>query len=196
MDDAFTLLRHAADLLPRSAVAESGATADDVDEYIEHQEWETALALLLDVADVCRLPESCWEMLAEAARQMALGRTRRWCEWRRQETVHGTVRARLTLRSTEEGGRRTPFAGDGRLRPLWDLAPGEPNAEQALHVAVIWVESARELGPGETADIRLAPLRPEHWRKRDLKPGDTITMHEGRPAVGTATITEILPPGV
>ncbi|MCQ8193816.1 hypothetical protein [Streptomyces rugosispiralis] len=43
MDDAFTLLRRAADLLPEHAVAENGQTVGDVREEIEFQEWEMAL---------------------------------------------------------------------------------------------------------------------------------------------------------
>lgn len=49
-----------------------------------------------------------------------------------------------------------------------------------------------QLGPGETADVRLAPLRPEPWRH--LKPGDVKTMHEAQPLVGIAEIIEVLPP--
>ncbi|MCX4807758.1 hypothetical protein OG594_40235 [Streptomyces sp. NBC_01214] len=56
----------------------------------------------------------------------------------------------------------------------------------------LWVEYEQQLGPGETADVRLAPLRPEQWRH--LKPGDVIFMHEARPVAGIAEITEVLPP--
>ncbi|UJB45921.1 hypothetical protein [Streptomyces sp. A1-5] len=61
-----------------------------------------------------------------------------------------------------------------------------------MRIARLWVECVQELGPGETADVRLAPLSPEQWRQ--LKPGDVMTMHEGRPAVGTATVIEVRPP--
>ena len=54
------------------------------------------------------------------------------------------------------------------------------------------MEFAEELGPGETADVRLAPLQPEQWRH--LKCSDVITMHEARPVAGTATIIEVVPP--
>ncbi|MFE9539737.1 hypothetical protein [Streptomyces sp. NPDC006691] len=54
------------------------------------------------------------------------------------------------------------------------------------------MEFAPQLGSGETADVRLAPLQPEQWQH--LKPGDVITMHEAQPAAGIAEIIEILPP--
>jgi hypothetical protein len=53
------------------------------------------------------------------------------------------------------------------------------------------VEYAQELGPGETADVRLAPLSPEQWRH--LKCGDVITMYETQPVAGTATVIEVPP---
>lgn len=192
MDDAFTLLRQAVDLLPEDAVAENGVTVGDVREGVAHQEWEMVLDLLVEVADVHPVSTSFWEILAEAARQMMLDRSRRWCQWRGWEAKHGTVRATLTLLGTDEGGRRSAFSGDGQLRPLWDIGHRTSDGERDLSIASIWVECAQELGPGESADVRLAPLSPERWR--NLKPGHMITMHEGRPAVGTARVIEVLPP--
>ncbi|MBV7652608.1 hypothetical protein ABZ649_05090 [Streptomyces albidoflavus] len=192
MDDAFTLLRQAVDLLPEDAVAENGVTVGDVREDIARQEWEMVLDLLIEIADVHPVSTSFWEILAEAARQMMLDHSRRWCQWRGWEVQHGTVRATLTLLGTDEGGRQGAFSGDGQLRPLWDIGNRTSDGERDLNIALVWVEFAQELGPGETADVRLAPLSPEQWR--NLKPGDVITMHEGRPAVGTATVIEVLPP--
>lgn len=197
MDDAFTLLWQAVDLLPEDAVAENGVTVGDVREGIAHQEWEMVLDLLIEIADVHiadvhPVSPSFWEILAEAARQMMLDRSRRWCEWRGWEAEHGTVRATLTLLGTDEGGRRSAFSGDGRLRPLWDIGHRTSDGERDLRIASLWVEFAQKLGPGESADVRLAPLSPEPWR--NLQPGHVITMHEGRPVVGTATVIEVLPP--
>ncbi|MEV7425869.1 hypothetical protein [Streptomyces sp. NPDC091212] len=192
MDDAFTLLRQAADLLSDDATAKSGRTVGDVREDIERQEWEMVLAALIEIGDVRPVAPDFWERLAEAARQMTLDRSRHWCEWRGWEDQHGTVRATLSLVGTEEGGRRTAFAGDGRLRPMWDIGNRPPGGERDLNIARLWVEFAEALGPGETADVRLAPLRPEQWRH--LRCGDVITMHEARPAAGTATVIEVLPP--
>ncbi|MFD5778834.1 hypothetical protein [Streptomyces sp. NPDC126933] len=192
MDDAFTLLRQAVDLLPEDAAAENGQTVGDVREGIGCQEWEMVLAVLIEIGNVQHPSPDFWERLAEAARQMMLDRSRRWCEWRCWEAQHGTVRATLSLVGAEEGRRRAAFAGDGQLRPMWDIGNRTADGEQDLNIARLWVEFAEELGPGETADVRLAPLRPEQWRH--LKCGDVITMHEARPVAGTATVIEVLPP--
>ncbi|MFB0617719.1 hypothetical protein [Streptomyces sp. AGS-58] len=192
MDDAFTLLRQAVDLLPEDAMTENGVTVGDVREDIRRQEWEMVLGLLTEFGDVHSISLHFWELLAEAARQMMLDRSRRWCEWRGWEVRHGTVRATLSLPEAKKGGRRSAYAGDGRLRPMWDIGNRTTGGERELSVARVWVEFAEELGPGETADVRLAPLSPEQWRH--LKCGDVITMHEARPIAGTATVIEVLPP--
>ncbi|WP_405497430.1 hypothetical protein [Streptomyces sp. NBC_00096] len=46
MDDAFTLLRQALDLLPEDAVAENGQTVGDVREDVRCQDWESVLGVL------------------------------------------------------------------------------------------------------------------------------------------------------
>ncbi|WP_323137941.1 hypothetical protein [Streptomyces sp. NBC_01433] len=192
MDDAFTLLRRATDLLPEITHAESWVTREDVREYQRHQEWELVLDLLMEIGDDCPLPSHFWSLLTEAAEQMMLEDSARWCDWRAGEVRHGTFRARLSLLRTEEGGRRTAFSGDGHLRPLWGIGNRAPNGERAVNVARLWVEQVPRMAPGESATVRLAPLSPEQWRH--LRPGDVITMHEGRPAVGTATVIEVRPP--
>lgn len=192
MDDAFTLLRQAVDLLPEEAAAENGQTVGDVREDIRRQEWEMVLGVLIEIGDVHPVSVEFWDLLAEAARQMMLDRSRRWCEWRRWEVRNGTLRATLSLVGAEAGRRRTAFAADGRLRPMWDIGNRTAGGERELNIARLWVEYAQELGPGEAADVRLAPLSPEQWRH--LKCGDVITMHEARPVVGTATVIEVLPP--
>ncbi|MEU5188886.1 hypothetical protein AB0G83_17295 [Streptomyces klenkii] len=194
MDDAFTLLRRIVDLLPEDAVAENGRTVGDVRKGIELQEWEMVLDVLIEIADVHPVTRDFWEMLAEAARQMMLERSRRWCEWRGWEVEHGTVRATLTLLGADEGGRQGAFDGDGRLRPLWDIGSCSTDGQRGLNIARLWAEFAPQLGPGETAEVRLAPLQPERWRH--LKPGDVITMHEAQPVVGIAEVIEVLPPRV
>lgn len=75
---------------------------------------------------------------------------------------------------------------------MWAIDHPDPETGADLHVAVIWVESATEVRPGEQGTIRLAPLTPANWRC--LAPGDVITMHERQPVSGTATITEIQHP--
>ncbi|MEU8890197.1 hypothetical protein [Streptomyces sp. NPDC048442] len=204
MTDAFTLLRRAADLLPDEAVSAGGVTVGDVHEEIGCREWELALYLLIELGDSpavpgpgpgpgpgpVPVPVAFWEILAEAARQMMLDRSSRWCRWRARETEHGIFRATLTLLTPEEGGtRRSAFAGDGRLVPVWDIGLRTAGGERSTSIARLWVESAESLGPGETGEVRLAPLTPAHWTH--LARGDVITMHEGRPVVGTATVTEV-----
>ncbi|MGW7410894.1 hypothetical protein [Streptomyces sp. NPDC054863] len=194
--DAFTLLRRAARLLPdEAAVSASGVTAGDVHGELDCREWELALYLLVELGDgrAVSVPVAFWELLAEAARQMMLDRSSRWCGWRARETEHGVFRATLTLLTPEEGGtRRSAFAGDGRLTPVWDIGLRTADGARSTSIARLWVESAETLGPGETAAVRLAPLTPEHWTH--LARGDVITMHEGGPTVGTATVTEVSRP--
>ncbi|MFE3270021.1 hypothetical protein [Streptomyces sp. NPDC059215] len=192
MEDAFTLLRQAVDLLPEEAVAENGQPVGDVRKDMGRQEWEMVLGVLIEIADVHPVSVDFWDLLAEAARQMMLDRSRRWCEWRGWEIRNGTVRATLSLVGAEESRRRTALSADGRLRPMWDIGNRTADRERELNIARLWVEYAQELGPGETADIRLAPLNPEQWRH--LKCGDVITMYEARPVAGTATVIEVLPP--
>ena len=79
-------------------------------------------------------------------------------------------------------------------RPLWGIGNRAPGGEQAVNIARLWVEGAPGLTPGESATARLAPLCPGPWHH--LKPGDVITMHEGMPVVGAATIIDVTPPAV
>ncbi|MET9093315.1 hypothetical protein ABZX72_14615 [Streptomyces cyaneofuscatus] len=192
MDDAFSLLRQAADLLPEEAVAKGGWTAEEVRDDIRRHEWVRALDALTEIGDAHPVSVGFWERLAEAARQMMLDRSRRWCEWRAWEVRHGTIRAILTLVDAEEGLRRTAFSGDGRLRPMWDIGDRRADGERDLSVATLWVENAAGLGPGETDVVRLAPLIPERWAH--LRCGDAITMYEARPVAGTGRVIEVVAP--
>ncbi|WP_435839332.1 hypothetical protein [Streptomyces brevispora] len=147
MDDAFTLIRQAVNLLPEDATAENGVTVGDVREYIAHQEWEMALGILIEIGDSCPACVEFWDLLAEAARQMTLDRSRRWCEWRGWEVQHGTVRVTLSLLGPEEGGRRSAFSGDGRLRPLWDIGhrtPGGTDDAKAFDSVIRGVHGVAE----------------------------------------------------
>ncbi|MER6165512.1 hypothetical protein [Streptomyces violaceorubidus] len=192
MNDAFTLLRRATDLLNEDVRAQSGVTVDDVRDCQRHHEWELVLDLLMEIADEQPVSSRFWSLLEDAARQMMLEHSADWCGWRASETQHGIFRARLSMLGTEEGGRRTAFSGQGQLRPLWDIGNRAPDGGQSTNIARVWVEGAPGLAPGESATVRLAPLSPEQWRH--VRPGDVITMHEGRPVVGTAVIIEVSPP--
>ncbi|MFV2113662.1 hypothetical protein ACFHW0_15160 [Micromonospora sp. LOL_025] len=193
--DVPELLRRAARHVPAVATGAAGTTVADANEYLDHDEWKVALDILVELGDAYRSETASWDLPAEAARMMRLSRTERWCHWRRFEVVHGVMRADLQLVDPDvAGGRRTPIPGDGRLRPLWDIGDVTPAGDPDLYVARLWVEAQPDLQPGGRAVIRLAPLRPQRWRR--LAAGDVITMHEQVPVVGTATIVEsVLPVG-
>lgn len=176
-------------MVPADVVDGAGVTVVDVREYLEHDEWEVALDLLADLDMGWRPPTAWWDLLIGSAELMWLSETAARCHWGRWESIHGVVRAELRLLSPVEGGRRTPIPGQGILRPLWDLGRRTAVGDPDLLVARIWVDFAPALPPGATGMVRLAPLSPALWRH--LQPGMTITMHEGRPAVGTATIIEV-----
>lgn len=192
MDDAFTLLRRATGLLPRDARAGIGATVDDVRDFQHRQEWGFVLDLLMEFGDEHPVSVAFWSLLEAAARQMMRERAAQWCVWRAGEVRHGTFRAVLSLPPAREGGRRSAFAGQGQLRPVWDIGRVTADGGRELYVAAVWVEGAESLGPGESAPVRLAPLSPDRWRH--LAPGTVITMHEGRPVAGTATILQVVAP--
>ncbi|MGJ7907829.1 hypothetical protein ACOQFL_15270 [Actinopolyspora sp. H202] len=192
--DVFTLIRRATELLPEHARAENGALPDDVRDCQRAGDWELALDLLLRIGESHSVPVDFWRLLTESARQLRLTETAAWCVLRDHETRHGTVRARLSLLPTSEGGRRTPIPGDGRLRPLWNIGNHTPGGEWSCNLAWLWLEGLAKLSPGHSATVRLAPLSPEQWRH--LAVGDAITMHESRPPVGVATITELTSPVV
>ncbi|CAM5490823.1 hypothetical protein [Streptomyces griseomycini] len=192
MDDAFTLLRRATGLLPRDARIGIGATVDDVRDFQHRREWGFVLDLLMEFGDEHPVPVAFWSLLETAARQMMLERAAQWCGWREGEVRHGTFRAVLSLPSAREGRRRTAFAGQGQLRPVWDIGRVTADGGREMYIAAVWVEGAERLGPGESAPVRLAPLSPDRWRH--LTPGTVITMHEGRPVAGTATILQVVAP--
>jgi hypothetical protein len=190
--DVPELLRRAADLVPPRARSDAGLCADDVRDYLREGEWEVALGILEDFYGIQWQTFEFWDLLADAAQQMLLRSDASWCQWRSGETLHGIIRAGLQLVAPDDGGRHTPVPGTGQLRPMWAINQPSPDRGTGLHVARIWVEFAPEISPGGRGPVRLAPLTPANWRH--LAPGDVITMHEGQPVSGTATITEIQHP--
>ncbi|MGV0098828.1 hypothetical protein [Streptomyces californicus] len=64
MDDAFTLLRQAVDLLPEEAAAENGRTVGDVREDIGRQEWDMVLGVLIEIGDLHPVSVEFWDLLA------------------------------------------------------------------------------------------------------------------------------------
>ncbi|GAA0404137.1 hypothetical protein AB0875_26490 [Micromonospora gifhornensis] len=179
-------------MVPANATNEAGVTVADIVDYLGYNEWGVALDLLADL-DGWPADAQWWDLLIEAAELMWLPDTATWCRWRRWESIHGIIRAQLTLVPAAEGGRQTPVPGKGVLRPLWHIGQYLPEGQPNFRVARIWVEYAPELAPGATGSVRLAPLALDGWR--DLRPDQTITMHEDRSVQATATIIGVSIPG-
>ncbi|MGW2894957.1 hypothetical protein ACWDAO_10125 [Streptomyces sp. NPDC001212] len=190
--DVPELLESASLLVPEEVATENDITVNDVWEYLAHDEWEVALALLEELGDVHPLPLTFWQTLANAAEQMQLDRSAAWCHWRCYETRHGIIRADLTLRPAHEARRQTPFSGAGVLRPMWNIGKKTPTGEPDLLIASLWAEFMPFMEPGGQAAVRLAPLSPPRWQH--LRPGQVITMHEDRTVAGTAVVLDIQRP--
>jgi hypothetical protein len=169
------LLCRAVALVPADVRSDSGASAADVREYLDQDEWEFALDLLGDFGGIAWQTSEYWKLLAAAAQELYL--PSKWFHWREAETRQGLIRADLQL----VPGTRNPIPAQGVLRPLWHVGDGH-------RVAALWIESKPELEPGGRAMVRLLALSPEGWQH--LVPGDVITMHEGQPVAGVATVIE------
>jgi hypothetical protein len=188
------LLDRAISMVPDAAVNEAGAKAADAREYLEHNEWEVALVLLADMYEGWQPTAEWWDLLTKTADLLWLADTAAWCRWGRWgrwESIHGVIRAELNLIPSADGGRTTAIPGAGILRPLWDIGRRTAIGQPDLRVARIWVEMAPELPAGTAGVIRLAPLVPPDWH--NVRAGQQITMHEGMPVLGTATIIEVVP---
>ncbi|GLY52144.1 hypothetical protein [Lentzea sp. NBRC 102530] len=170
------LLRRALTLVPPDARNDAGASAEDVRAYLDQDEWDFALELLGAFGGIAWQTSAYWKLLAAAAEELYL--PSKWFHWREAETRLGLVRADLVH------DRRYPIPAQGVYRPLWNLGRGPRDH----WTAVVWVEARPELPAGESATVRLVALSPEGWRH--LRPGDVITMHEGQPVAGTATVIE------
>ncbi|MEU9504698.1 hypothetical protein AB0D32_00235 [Micromonospora sp. NPDC048170] len=68
--DVPELLRRAACHVPVAVTGEAGITVADANEYLDHDEWEIALDILVELGDAYRTETAFWELLAEAARMM------------------------------------------------------------------------------------------------------------------------------
>lgn len=178
IDEIEDVLRLAAAQVPPGVRSEAALTGVDVEEYVEHTEWELALDVLGDFEGITWQTPRYWDLLAGAAEQMEIDPA--WFHWRRGEAIHGLLRAELTL---HEAAEDVPAQG---TRPVWDLSGGERK------VAAMWVESKPVLKPGDRAMVRLRPLMPPAWTH--LVRGDQITfLQHGEPR-GTAKIVEKVPP--
>jgi hypothetical protein len=107
-----------------------------------------------------------------------------------RERTRGYIRAELALRTTEDGGRRGPFASG--YRPQWDLGDRTPDGRILYSDAELWLETEAMLSPGCTAIVRLHPFFPEYWG--GVREGATLGMYEGNRLLGEARVLEVVPP--
>lgn len=178
VDEVSEVLATAIAEVPPGARSDAGLTSVDVEEYVEHAEWELALEVLGDFEGITWQTPRYWDLLAGAAVQMDLDPS--WFYWRARESIHGLLRAELRL---DEAAQAVPAQG---MRPVWDLSGGERK------VAAMWVESKPVLEPGDRATVRLRPLMPSAWTH--LVRGDQIALLQDGEPMGTAKIVEKVPP--
>ena len=95
----------------------------------------------------------------------------------------------LSLIPTASGGRRSAIATGYRPQariPGSVVIAGGDALEDVVTDCAIELEGLAELQPGETAHVRVTPVSPEYWRR--LGPRDTVTLVEGRRAVGSVIV--------
>jgi hypothetical protein len=107
-----------------------------------------------------------------------------------RERVHGYVRASLSLLTTDQGGRRGPFASG--YRPQWDLGQRTEDGHILFSDAEVWLEDELMLPPGAAAVVRLHPFFPEFWE--DVRPGAVLGLYEGNTRLGEAEVLEVVRP--
>ncbi|ANZ36725.1 hypothetical protein BBK82_12245 [Lentzea guizhouensis] len=163
------LLRLAAAQLPPDI------PSDEVQDYLDHEEYDLVLDLLSDHPGNTWQTPRFWALLTEAAIQ--LDHDPSWPQWRCVESIQGLLRVQLTLAHSAD-----PLNARNE-RPTWDLT-GE------TRVAALWIESKPTLHAGERATARLRPFVPPAWAH--LAKGDQITLLG--PSPGTARVIEKVPP--
>lgn len=106
-------------------------------------------------------------------------------------TVSGSVvlRIELELVPTDRGGRRRPLA-DG-YRASMSFGRRRRDVEPIVHDAVLVLEDAGELAPGERARARAWVVSPDEL-PRSLEAGAVFTLLEGDRIVGRARLVEVL----
>ena len=96
----------------------------------------------------------------------------------------GFIEATLTLRRTEDGGRRAPIRSG--YRPNWWLPDEAGHAWAGGTVALV---DASELAPGETGPVRIYPFAPDDWDGTTA--GSIVEMCEGPVLIGKATVIRV-----
>jgi hypothetical protein len=98
----------------------------------------------------------------------------------------GYVEAVLTMRRTEDGGRKSPIRSG--YRPNWWL-PGE--AGNVWAGGTVELTESEELAPGGMGTVRIYPFVPEVWSS--LQTGSALEMCEGPALIGKGTVTQVVP---
>ena len=99
-----------------------------------------------------------------------------------------TVRARIRLLTTAEGGRQTPVQGETSYRPNHNFF-GPDNRDMA--VAYIDLPDGEGLALGETREISLT-FWPWERLNDEIRPGREWRIQEGGHLVGHGTVIEVL----
>jgi hypothetical protein len=179
LDEVGHVLRLAAAEVPPDARTAAGLTRADIEVDVDDDaEWWNVLEALGDFEGIAWQTQRYWDLLAEAAVQLETDPA--WFHWRQGETLHGIVRAELTLHETAETAKARG------TRPVWVLG------EDERRVAAMWIEQEPSLEPGQSASVRLRPFLPSGWE--GLSRGDRITYQQYGEDQGTATIIDMVPP--
>jgi hypothetical protein len=99
------------------------------------------------------------------------------------------IRARLRMLPSAEGGRRRPISS-GYHPNCW-IGRTTADGEREYNDAVIYLESADEISPGEDAVVRIQPVFPDYWTEVDV--GSEIEVCEGSRVVGLADVVDLYP---
>ena len=111
------------------------------------------------------------------------------------KVVAPTIEAEVTLRASQDGGRRSPLELDhpqAFYRP--HLVIGDPNQRQAVvdssgtgteeYLGVQFRRTNFRLGPGQSANVRMDLMFYPACSYEHVQPGATFTIREGRQIVG------------
>ena len=100
-----------------------------------------------------------------------------------------SVKAKLCLLPTSEGGRSNPIFGPGSYRPNHNFGK---IGNRFMYIGFIEISKEFYLKPGECAEVRVDFLKrwPELVKKLTL--GRKWYIQEGAKVVGIATVLEIL----
>jgi hypothetical protein len=99
----------------------------------------------------------------------------------------GHIRARLRVVAADDGG--PPDGVTDGHRPNWGVGQ-RLSGDGLLARALLTIEGAERIVPGETGLVRIHPTSWEAWA--DVRPGEKIPMLEGPRIVGVAEVVEVV----